>query len=297
MEVTRKSEAAPRNPGPSWGYRALCMMDRVLPEALFRPMRRCGTWIAVATMPLQRRYSREYLRIVLGREPRLGDVFRHFFAVSEALILRLRVAHGTPHVCLFGPGSSDFARWLGSGRPGLLGTFHIGDSDLTGFMLAGQEGKRVHIVRMRVGNSHDIDTLAARFGDKLSFIWVNEPGDLLFALKEAGSGNDALALQCDRADHSSRSEEFDFLGARRKFPFTIYHLSLIFNRPVLLSFGTPGEPGKSVVHASPAFEPKEGEPRAAALERARDHFQQFLTRVEEHLRTRPYDWLNFLPLC
>ncbi|HZZ18724.1 MAG TPA: hypothetical protein VFE25_05120 [Opitutaceae bacterium] len=294
--MTPKVMGPPRNPGPSWGYRGLCLLDKMLPESLFKPLRACGTWIAVAAMGSQRGHSREYLRIVLGREPGTTDIFRHFFAVSEALMLRLRVAHGAPHVCLFGPGSSDFARWLGSGRPGLLGTFHIGDSDLTGFMLAGQEGKRVHIVRMRVGNSHDIDTLAARFGDKLSFIWVNEPGDLLFALKEAGAGNDALALQCDRADHSSRSEEFQFLGARRKFPFTIYHLALIFNRPVLLSFGTPGDPGKSIVHASPAFEPVEGEARSAALGRAREHFQQFLSRVEEHLRTRPYDWLNFLPL-
>jgi predicted LPLAT superfamily acyltransferase len=296
MGLTPKKPGAPRNPGPSWGYRALTLMDRVLPEIVFKPLRSGGTWVAVATMPGQRRHSRNYLRHVLGREPGTMDVFRHFLVVSDALMLRLRVAHGTPHVCLFGPGSSDFARWLGSGRPGLLGTFHIGDSDLTGFMLAGQEGKRVHIVRMRVGNSHDIDALAARFGDKLSFIWVNEPGDLLFALKEAGSGNDALALQCDRADYSSRSEEFQFLGARRKFPFTIYHLALIFNRPVLLSFGSPAGPGKSVVHASPAFEPAEGEPRAAALDRARAHFQEFLVRVEEHLRARPYEWLNFLPL-
>jgi predicted LPLAT superfamily acyltransferase len=294
--VVKPQTAAPRNPGPSWGYGALCIMDRIVPEVLFKPLRACGTWVAVATMPAQRGYSKAYLGIVLGRKARIVDVFRHFFAVSEALMLRLRVAHGAPHVCEFGPGSSDFARWLGSSNPGLLGTFHIGDSDLTGFMLAGQENKRVHIIRMRVGNSHDVDALSARFGDKLSFVWVNEPGDLLFALKEAGSGNEAVALQCDRPDHSSRSEEFDFLGAKRKFPFTIYHLSLIFGRPVLLSFGTPGAKGKSVVHASPAFVPVEGEPRPEALQRAREHFQHFLARVEAHLRTRPYEWLNFLPL-
>src|SRR5277367_6844907 len=99
MDVTPKTEGTPRNPGPSWGYRALCLLDRILPEAVFRPLRVCGTWVAVLTMPSERHYSRAYLRAVFGREPRVGDVFRHFFTVCEALMLRLRVAHGTPHVC------------------------------------------------------------------------------------------------------------------------------------------------------------------------------------------------------
>jgi predicted LPLAT superfamily acyltransferase len=285
-----------RNPGPSWGYRFLRLCDRFLPEALFLRLRSAGTWIAVLAMPSQRGFSRGYLRAVIGREPRLAEVHGHFFAVCEALMLRLRVANGLPHRCVLAPGAGDFGAWLSSEHPVLLGTFHIGDSDLTGFMLAGQEGRRVHIVRLRVGNSHDTDALAERFGGLLKLVWVNEPGELLFALKEAGASGVAVALQCDRADHSARSEAFDFLGAPRVFPFTIYHLALIFGRPVLLSFGVPDGPGRSVVHASPAFTPVKGEPREAALGRARAHFQAFLARVEAYLRANPSEWLNFRPL-
>jgi predicted LPLAT superfamily acyltransferase len=296
MALTPSLSRENRNPGPSWGYRFLRFADRVLPEALFRPLRAAGTWVAVATMPRERQSSRNYLRIVLGREPRTGDVFRHFFAVCEALMLKLRVANGRPHTCVLGHGCDDFALWLRSERPVLLGTFHVGNSDLTGFMLAGQEHKRVHLVRLRVGNSHDTDALAARFGNLLHFVWVNQPEELLFALKEAGASGDAVAMQCDRPDHSARSELFDFLGARRVFPFTIYHLAFIFGRPVMLSFGVPSGPETSVVHASPAFQPVPGEPRAAGMERAREHFQLFLRQVEGHLRAHPYQWLNFLPL-
>jgi predicted LPLAT superfamily acyltransferase len=291
-----KPPAEPRNPGPSWGFRFLRLCDRVLPEALFRPLRSAGTWVAVLAMPLQRRYSRDYLRIILGREPRKTDVHGHFFASCEALMLKLRVASGLPYRCVLEPGAKDLGRWLASEYPVLFGTFHIGNSDLTGFMLAGQERKRVHLVRLRVGNSHDTDALTSRFGELLRFVWVNEPAELLFALKEAGASGDAVALQCDRRDHSARSETFDFLGAQRVFPFTIYYLSMIFDRPVLLSFGAPDGPNRSLVHASPAFVPVKDEPRAAALERARAHFQAFLCRVEAHLRANPYQWLNFLPL-
>jgi len=271
-------------------------LDRALPEAIFRPLQRAGTWVAVAALPRERRCSREYLRAVLGREASLTHVFRHFLAVCEALTLRLRVAGGRPHRCVLEHGADDFSAWLKSERPALLGTFHIGDSDLTGFMLAGQEGRRVHIVRLRVGNSHDTDALAARVGDRLRFVWVNEPGELLFALKEAGASGDAVAMQCDRVGHSSRTEAFEFLGARRTFPFTIYHLALIFGRPVFLSFAEASGPGETLVHASPAFEAEAGEPREAALGRAKGHFQGFLRRVEAHLRANPYQWLNFSPL-
>ncbi len=296
MALTPAGSPAPRNPGPSWGYRFLQLSDRVLPEAVFRPLRAAGTWIAVLAMPVERGYSREYLRAVLGREPGAGDVFRHFFCVCEALMLRLRVATGRPHLCTLEPGTDDFAAWLAHERPILIGTFHIGDSDLTGFMLAGQERRRVRLVRLRVGNSHDTDALASRFGDLLSFVWVNEPSELLFALKEAGASGETVALQCDRREHSARTETFDFLGAARVFPFTIYYLSLIFARPVLLTFGAPEGPGRTTIFASPTFEPRPGEPRGAALARARAHFQAFLVRVEDHLRSHPYQWLNFLPL-
>lgn len=296
MAVGQAAGQARRNPGPSWGYRFMRLLDRALPEALFLPLRRAGTWVAVAALPRERRCSREYLRAVLGREASIAQVFRHFFAVCEALMLRLRVAGGRPHLCVLEAGAGDFGAWLKSERPALLGTFHIGDSDLTGFMLAGQEHRRVHIVRLRVGNSHDTDALAARVGDRLRFVWVNEPGELLFALKEAGSSGDSVAMQCDRPGHSSRTEQFEFLGARRSFPFTIYHLARIFGRPVFLSFAEPFGPGETLVHASPVYEVAAGEPREAALGRAREHFQGFLRRVEGHLRANPYQWLNFFQL-
>src|SRR5579872_628756 len=138
MAMTADPKAQPRNPGPSWGYQGIRLCDRLLPESLFRAIRISGTWVAVLVMARQRGCSRDYLRIVLGREPTLRDVFRHFLSVCEALVLRLRVAAGRPHRCVHGHGSADFEKWLQSGRPALLGTFHIGNSDLTGFMLAGQ---------------------------------------------------------------------------------------------------------------------------------------------------------------
>jgi predicted LPLAT superfamily acyltransferase len=90
-------------------------------------------------------------------------------------------------------------------------------------------------------------------------------------------------------------DAFQFLGAKRLFPFTIYHLALIFRRPVVMCVGLPAGPGHSVVHSSPLFVPDDAG-KAANLARARIHFQDFLNQIERFLRKDPTLWFNFLPL-
>lgn len=288
--------ATPRNPGPSWGYWFLRTADRVLPECVYRPLRAFGTLIAMANMPAQRRHSRAYLEVVLGRAPRFREVFRHFFAFEEALMTKLRVINGQPHRTVYAAGADDFRTWLEGGGPVLLGTFHFGVSDLQGCQIGGYHDQDVYVVRQRVGNSHDTDKLAERFGSRLKFLWINDPREMLFALKDAAATPAAIALQCDRVEFAARAEAFEFLGARRLFPFTIYHLALIFGRPVLFSVGVPESPEHATLHAAPRFDPIPGEPKEAALARAREHFQDFLRQVEALLRRDPYLWFNFTPL-
>ena len=286
----------PRNPGPSWGYRFLRGADRVLPEFVFRPCRAIGTAIAMTAMKEQRRHSRDYLSLVLRRRAGLREVFRHFFAFEEALMLRLRILNGKAVPCHYAPGSDAFLEWMEKGGPVLLGTLHVGVSDTLGFQIGSVHKREIHIVRQQVTNSHDTEAMQAIFGAYVHFIWVNERDSMLIALKEAAASGHAIALQCDRLDHSARSEAFDFLGGRRLFPFTIYHLAVIFGRPVILSVGTTLPGGESVLHASPRFEIVECEPREEALARGRAHFQAFLNVVEEILRKDPYLWFNFIAM-
>jgi predicted LPLAT superfamily acyltransferase len=289
------SPPASRNPGPSWGFRFICACDSILPEFLFRPLRQLGTWASLPLMPRQYAHSREYLTALHGRPPSAREIFRHFFAFEEFLLLRLRVARGGAHRGVLVPEATGFHALLHSGEPALLGTFHFGHSDLTGFLLGRQEQRKVYMVRQRVGNSHDTELLGNQFADWVKFIWVNEPQNLLFALKDAIAEGGSVALKCDRIDFSAKTEAFDFLGAKRIFPFTIYHLALIFRRPVVLSVGIPDRPGVSLVHSSPLFRPDEAG-KSANLARARIHFQDFLSQLETFLRQDPNLWFNFLPL-
>jgi predicted LPLAT superfamily acyltransferase len=268
-----------------------------LPHWLFNYTLQAGTWVGLALLPAQRRFSRAYLAVVLGRPPRLVEVWRHFFAFTELLLLRLRASHGASVRCELAPaGRAAFEAAVAAEPPALFGTFHFGGSDLLGFLLAAR-ARRVSIVRQQVGNSDDTRLLGRQFGDHVSFLWINDPARLVFALKAALEAGESLALQCDRLEFSARTAAFEFLGARRLFPITIYHLAVLFDRPVVFCVAVPESPGDALrIHASPLFTPDPAAGREANLARAREHFQGVLREFEVLVRQYPFLWFNFLPL-
>lgn len=283
-----------RNPGPDWGFRFLLGVQR-LPPPLLRPWLIVGTWIAVAVMPAQRRHSRDFLSALHGRRVGLAAVWRHFFSYLEFLLLRLRIAAGARPVCaLAAENAADFERLMQSGEPAMFGTFHFGHSDLLGFLLPSR-GRRVAMIRLRVGNTDDTRMLEQQFGGAVKFIWVNDPENLLFAVKSAVERGESLAMQCDRL-FSAKTEAFHFLGARRRFPFAIYHLAILFGRPVMFCLGTPDGAGGTRIHATPLFRAEPGLGRDENLRRAREHFQAVLGRLETMVRQHPTLWFNFIAL-
>ena len=289
---------ARRNPGPTWGYRFLLWAERWWPGWFFRPVLMAGTWVGLATMPAQRAHSREYLTLILGRPPTLVEQWRHFQAFTDFLMLKLRAGRGVEVTCTLEPENRvEFTALARSDRPALFGTFHFGWSDMLGYMLS-DWNRKVSVLRTRVGNSDDTKLLGERFGEKgVSFLWVNDPANFLFELKDTLQGGASLALKCDRLDYSVRTEVFEFLGARRVFPFTIYFLSVLFDLPVTFCLGVPGvEPNTMRVIASPVFTPNPALSRKENLAAARVHFQAALRRLEAALRENPYLWFNFVPL-
>lgn len=286
-----------RNPGPNWGCAFLLRAERGLPRWIFRPALMLGTWVALAGMPGERAHSRAFLTVVLGRPPHLTELWRHFFAFVEVLMLKLRAGRGAPVHCTLEPeNAAAFEALVQSRRPALFGTFHFGASDLLGYLL-GQRDRRVSILRLRMDNSADTRLLGERFGEHVSFLWINDPANLLFELKAALDAGQSLALKCDRLEFSSKAEPFDFLGTPRLFPFTIYHLALLFDRPVVFCLAVVEAGTNNLrVFSSPVFTPDAAVSRAANLATARDHFQAVLNQLDTLVRRHPALWFNFLPL-
>jgi predicted LPLAT superfamily acyltransferase len=288
---------AARNPGPNWGFAFLTWAERSWPVWIFRPGLMIGSWVGLARMRAARAHSRAYLTVVLGRPPRLVEQWRHFFAFTEVLMLKYRAARGATLRCQLEPDHARaFETLVQSDRPALFGSFHFGSSDLLGYML-GERGRRVSILRLKLGNAADTRLLGERFAGKVSFLWVNDPANVLFDLKAALDAGQSLALKCDRFEFSSKVEPFHFLGARRLFPFTIYHLAVLFDRPVVFCLAVSGTPASELrVFSSPVFTPDTALGRAANLAAARVHFQAVVAQLENLVRRYPMLWFNFLAL-
>ena len=81
------------------------------------------------------------------------------------------------------------------------------------------------------------------------------------------------------------------------FPFTIYHLAVLFDRPVVFCVAVPERTKDQMrVFASTVFTPDPAAGRAANLAVARIHFQAVLNQLETLVRQHPFLWFNFLPL-
>jgi len=287
-----------RNPGPSWGFAFLQNAERWTPGPLFRVILSLGVGAAVLFMPEQRRQSRDYLAVVLGRPPRCREIWRHFNTYSNFLLLKLRVARGVPHRGRIDPAhAGGFEALIRTEKPAFFGTFHFGHSDLLGYLLGEHFRRQVFMVRLQMGNAADTAQLGRLFGRWITFIWVDRPENMLFALKDAVASGGSLAMQCDRLEFAAKTANFEFLGTRRTFPFTIYHLAVIFCMPVIFCYGLPGATrDETVLHASPVFVPDPALGRDANLQCAQDHFQSVLAHLETLVRENPLLWLNFLPL-
>jgi predicted LPLAT superfamily acyltransferase len=209
----------------------------------------------------------------------------------------IRAGRGARVRCELAPDNAEvFDALLGSDRPALFGTFHFGCSDLLGYML-GERGRRVAIVRMRVDNSEDTRLMGERFGGNVSFLWMNDPAQLIFALKGAIEAGESVALKCDRPESSAKAEPFHFLGASRLFPFTIYHLAILFDRPVAFCTAVPGGTEDEIrVFASLVYTPDLAVGREPNLRAARVHFQAVLVQLETLVRQHPFLWFNYRPL-
>ncbi len=288
-------DAPKRNLGPPGGLRLLLWVRRALPDFLFDPLLSAGIWLVMPWLPERRRHIRA-LRAAAGAPVHLRAVFQTLRAFMDVLVLRLRVAGGEPPCCgLEGPYAADFERVVTSPRPALFGTFHFGHSDLLGFLLT-QRGLHVTMVRLRMENSDDVALFERQFAGAVAFIWVNEPDEMLFALKQALQVGRCVAMQCDRHAYTAKTEGFRFLGARRRFPFTIYHLAILFQRPVMFCFGLPASGGGTSVRPMPVFQPDPDASREENLARGRGHFQTVLTELEAAVRRHPSLWFNFEPL-
>ena len=172
---------------------------------------------------------------------------------------------------------------LERGRGVVLATFHSGNWELAGLMLA-ERGYPITTVageQLRPGWSEQVKSLKERFG-----IRVLRPGLGLRALYDDIRANRAVVLHVD-GDIFAGGYEVTLLGQRVNAPRGPAHLSRVLSCPVAFAYCRRTRDTRLHVWIEPIIEP----PRDAADEIA--WTQSLMRRVEKGIVDDPGQWCIF----
>lgn len=234
-----------------------------------------------------RRASRGYLKRALGREPILLDVLRHHHAFASTLHDRLSLLRGrcddfdvTIH------GAAELSAILRQGRGCILLGSHLGSFEVLRALGRFKKDYSINIV-MYEGNSEKTGNVMRRLAPELEKR-VIAPGrpDTLLKVKECLDRGEIVGILGDRPFGSAKTCTCRFLGEPARFPIGPFRLAAALNAPIVLFFGLYRGGRRYELHLE-AFEWGE---ESEALER---RIENYVARLEHHVRDAPYNWFNF----
>jgi len=241
-----------------------------------------------------RRASRDYLRRVLGREPGIGDVARHFHCLASVTLDRMfllrRGADQFEVHRQVSPGVEAVAEKRGGA---LLLLAHLGGYEA---MRLGAKGKGMSLrVLMDLAVGRKLMSLLTTLNPDLTnqLIDASERGPgLVLKLREALEQGAFVGIMADRATAEERAVEADFLGGRARFAIGPWMLASAVGVPVILAFGLYRGGKRYDVHLE-LFSERIVLPRGQRDAVLRGTVQNYAARLEHYARLAPYNWFNF----
>jgi predicted LPLAT superfamily acyltransferase len=247
------------------------------------------------TSPAARAASRDYLRRVLGRNPRWLDLWRHFFAFASCTLDRIFLLSNRHQSLEVDVEREDAVRAVVAQKPGcLLFVAHFGSAESLRLIAVDQRSLPLSILLDR-NHGRMLTELLDELNPELasSVIDASERGpQLVLTLKEAVEAGRMLGIMVDRALVSDRTVAVDFLGGRANFPVGPWQMAHALGVPIILGFGVYRGGNRYTAHFELFTERLHlaRENREAAIA---GFAQRYAQRLEEYVRGAPYNWFNF----
>lgn len=270
-----------------------------LATILRRPVMRAFLYPIVAyfllTGPVARAASRDYLRRVLGRNPRWHELWKHFYTFASCTLDRiflLSKRHQSIEVDVDRP---EDVRAVVANTPGcLLFVAHFGSAESLRLVAVDRRDLPLSILLDR-NHGRMLTELLDELNPELarSVIDASERGpQLVLTLKEAVQAGRMLGIMVDRALDSDRSVAVDFLGGRALFPVGPWQMAHVLGVPIILGFGVYHGGNRYTAHLE-LFTEHLHLPRESRDDAIAGFAQRYAQRLEHHVRAAPYNWFNF----
>lgn len=233
----------------------------------------------LATAPVARRASREFLTRALGRPATLADNYRHLIVFATTLLDRVFLLHGRhAELDIRVTGEAYFDAALAQGRGCLLLGSHLGSFEMLGVMGHVDRGLKVNMV-MHLDDSAGLRSLLAGSAIEIPYniIPLGEPGSML-RVRDCLERGEVVGILADRVYGEERARPIPFLGSPARFSLSPFRLARLTRVPVVAVYGIYRGGRNYEILFTPLPSP-EPEPYVEALER--------------QARDAPYNWFNF----
>ena len=278
-------------------------------RVLGRPGSLVLLWFTVAYFYLRERAwrgeSRRYLeavwsrpegRLTLGRRPRAFAPLRHYHEFALQTFDRMLLwGGGVDRFQMDHQGSEHLFRLARERRGALLLGAHLGSFDMAR-TLARDYGIVLNIV-MFTEHAERINRLFEELdpGCRLRVVQL-EPGSVktAFAVKACLDRGELVGILADRVPAGSREEPFwlEFLGRRRAFPRSAFHLACLLGCPTLVSLCVRVGPLRYFTRVA-QLDAGRRLPRAERETGAEELARAYVRELESTCLRHPYQWFNF----
>jgi predicted LPLAT superfamily acyltransferase len=242
-----------------------------------------------------RRASGDYLRRALGREPHLGECFRHYYSFAACVLDRVYLLNDQLELFDVHTEGEDIAKTEIDRNEGcfLFGA-HLGSFEILRALGHRQPGLKLSLL-MYEENARKINSVLNAINPDLALevVALGQSDSMLTIEKRLDQGH-VIGILADRGlsvdDKAHLS--VDFLGKPALFPLGPFRLASLLRRRVVLMVGLYRGGRRYDVYFEPLadFTEVPREARAATIENAIRHY---VARLEHFCRAAPYNWFNF----
>ena len=239
-----------------------------------------------------RNASRNYLKRVLDRPPRLSDLFRHYYsfatvALDRMFLLRNRFAQFEVHV----HGKDILEEAKARGEPCFLLGAHFGSFEA--LHVYGEEHNINVTMMMFEHGSRNMNALARAIKPDLDRSVIGMGSlDSMIRVQERFERGEWVGMLGDRRIHESGAVGVPFLGTIAPLPTAPFRIAALFGRPVVLMVALYCGGNRYDLHFERLVEmPKFERGKRDAI--IRECAARYAQRLEHYCRLAPYNWFNF----
>lgn len=236
--------------------------------------------------------SRDYLRRVLGRQPRATDLFRHYYTFATV---------GLDRVFFLGErwdlfdievhGEHTLQDRLDRGQGCFLVGAHLGSFEALRAP-ARQRGLRVTLAMFEDNARNTARVLRGVNPDLDNDVIALGLPDSMLRLSQRLAAGGWVGMLGDRVLHGGTQVQVPFLGGTAAFPTAPFRIASIAGQPIVFMAGLYRGGNRYELHFEHLGD-------APALDRAdrdktiRDLVRRYASRLEYYCRVAPYNWFNF----